>query len=126
MWPCTRPNIASAGLPGMSRGMRKFTVMAAHSAMSKKPRRRARNLISPTQTDNRLLLWLQVQYHHAPVRHVVQAGLRVRVRRRRETGVLVRVVLEPVDLFQDGDDRQLLHHDRLDLVGDHVLGGRTR
>jgi hypothetical protein len=30
--------------------MKKFSVRAAHSAMSRKPKRRTRNLISPTQS----------------------------------------------------------------------------
>src|ERR1700686_1132253 len=42
--PWNLDSIASAGLPGISRGSRKLRVSAAHSVNTKKPRRRSANL----------------------------------------------------------------------------------
>ncbi len=44
--PRNLPIIASAGLPGISRGRKKLSVSAAHRVSAKKPRRRSTNLMS--------------------------------------------------------------------------------
>ena len=33
IWPCSRARMASTGLPGISRGMKKFTVIAARAVI---------------------------------------------------------------------------------------------
>ena len=60
-----RAIIARAGLPGISRGMRKLIVSAAQSVRTKNPRRRNTNLIRSLQAA-RPTLGLQVQQHDAP------------------------------------------------------------
>ena len=47
-WPWNLAIMAMAGFPGISRGMKKLNVMAAHSATSKNPIRLTKYLIPPT------------------------------------------------------------------------------
>src|SRR5487761_1169178 len=59
--PWNFDSIASAGLPGISRGSRKLRVSAAHSVNTKKPRRRSANL--------KLVSWSSWPAPHGQVRH---------------------------------------------------------
>src|SRR6266487_364301 len=63
--PRNLPIIASAGLPGMSRGRKKLRVSAAHMVSAKKPRRRSRNLMSSSSWPSSSA----IPAHLAPLAH---------------------------------------------------------
>src|SRR5580658_11257762 len=140
--PWNLPIMASAGLPGISRGSRKLRVSATHSVSTKKPRRRSAypKLVPlgslsvrragpgerPCHPVARAVLpGLEVQQHLLVVRIGPYWRLRVRVARGGPSGEGRRVVLVPVHPFGDRDERHLGQHDLLELVDDGVLGRRA-
>ena len=158
--PRNLPIMASAGLPGISRGRKKFSVSAAHKVIAKKPSRRSANLMSCSWLSSgppfRLLAGpARCSHSHGhprpgrpasgrpghgpaaayfgdrcssmlpPVGVVVGGGLGVRVALGGPAGEVAGVVLEPVHLLGDRDDRHVLSMTCSQLVDDRVLLGRA-
>src|SRR3954467_9122540 len=126
--PWNRASSAVAGSPGMSRGIRKFTVTAAQRVSTKKPNRCARYLIaappcplSSPPFPAALLRRLQMQQHLLLVRDLPGRGQRVRVVLRRPAGEGAGVVLVPLDALGRRDDRHVPQHGLLDGVQQLVL-----
>src|SRR5262245_47393180 len=83
---CVRSRSACRGLPGMKRGMKKFSVSAAQRVSMKKPRRRKRYLILTLLSRLALLLsrlGVDVGQKLPDVGHVERGRLAVRVLRCR-------------------------------------------
>src|SRR5579875_720421 len=138
-WFFVRTRSACTGLPGMNRGMKKFSVNAAHRVSTKKPSRRTTNLIRHLLLASSCFLRgprvasvsrsgagrVQVQQHLLVVRHVERGWLCVRILLGRPTTDLRGVVLEPVDRLGHRDHRNVLQHHLLDLLDDGDLAGRS-
>src|SRR5438270_7188361 len=119
---CDRTALAS--FPGITRGMTKLTVSAAHRVTRNSPPRRARYLIAGLARVQRGL-WpgcsaggVQVGQDHAVIGELVGRRLGVRIGLRRPATDVARVVLIPVDALGDRDERDLVHHHLLDLMND--------
>src|SRR3954447_9051980 len=127
--PWNRAIIALAGSPGISRGMKKFTVIAAHSVSKKNPSLCSRNLIdylrvrTPPSRPTRSALGRQVQHDLLVVRDLPGRGERVRVLLGRPAGEGTGVVLVPVDALRRRDHRDVTKHRLLHSVQELVLGG---
>src|SRR3982750_2188027 len=91
---CVRSRSAWSGLPGMKRGMKKFSVSAAHRVTTKKPSRRSTYLngCAPLLGG----LGPEVQQHLLRIGDVERGRLRVRVVLGRPALDVGGVVLEPV------------------------------
>src|SRR5216110_729968 len=99
----------------MRRGMRKFSVTAAHSVTTKNPSRRRTNLISRASCRLNLRLRLQVQEHDAPVGVDVGGRSCERVALRDPAGQAAGVVLVPVDALGHRYHWDLVDHRLLEL-----------
>src|SRR5690349_3228271 len=101
--PWKRDIIAEAGSPGMSRGMKKLTVIAAQRVSTKKPSRCSRYLMTDPSCSlpaaipgGALLLGRQVQEDLLLVRDLPRRRQRVLVVLRRPPGERAGVVLVPL------------------------------
>src|SRR3954451_23761383 len=98
--PWNRDIIADAGSPGISRGMKKLTVMAAHRVSTKKPSRRNRNLMTAAPScspgGRGSLLRREVEEHLLVVRDLPWRGQGELVVLGRPPGERAGVVLVPL------------------------------
>src|SRR3954470_4858454 len=141
--PVKRAIIALAGSPGISRGMKKLTVIAAQRVSAKNPSRCRRNLMDdlPWSTAShslsgpghaavgssaRSVLRRKVQEHLLDVRQLPGRRQRVRVLLRGPTGERLGAVLVPLDALGRRDDRDVAEHGLLDGAQQLVLGRLVR
>src|SRR4051812_25549607 len=124
---CVRSRSDCSGLPGIIRGMKKLSVIAAHRVRTKNPKRRTRYLIAchpsclgphPVGSVGRLQpsvvllrgLRVQMEQDLLDVRDVVRGRLGVGVGRARPALQVLGVVLEPVARTGGRDHRHVLDH----------------
>src|SRR6266571_905500 len=112
-----------AALPGMRRGIKKFSVTAAQRVTMKNPSLRRMNLMFRASCPSLHLpalaaLRLQVEEHDAPVRILVRSRTREGIVLQHPPVEVFGVVLVPVDALGDRDHRDLVDHHRLELLDD--------
>src|SRR3954454_3872559 len=123
--PLNRAIIASAGLPGMSRGRKKLIVRATQSVTAKKPRLRSRNLNAAAsfRRCRGRSLQVQMEQHLLDVRHCERRRTGVRIPLRGPPRQALVVVLVPVDRLRRRYDGNVLQHRLLDLLDQRHLSG---
>ena len=124
--PWKRAIIAAAGFPGMSRGMRKFTVSAAQSVSTKNPSRseqephRRRRLTAPAGSAQ--LFGAEVQEHLLPVRDTATPpAARTGRPGVGPAGECLVLYWYQSTLSVDRDHRDVVEHHLLQLLHDLVL-----